>query len=132
MLDCLSDSRVSRLVSPSESLEMLVFEVLLSRWVPVSPPRTIQAHSACLQSRVFVGSESQNRDYIHRLHLANVQPLCAVILILIFAEVLGLYGLIVALILNTRSGNHPPVSPIETDPISCCTDVGRTVLNRSP
>ena len=31
------------------------------------------------------------------------------ILILIFAEVLGLYGLIVALILNTRSGVHPPV-----------------------
>ncbi|SCV73653.1 BQ2448_6083 [Microbotryum intermedium] len=37
------------------------------------------------QSRVFVG----------------------MILILIFAEVLGLYGLIVALILNTRSGDHP-------------------------
>jgi len=30
------------------------------------------------------------------------------ILILIFAEVLGLYGLIVALILNTRAGEHPP------------------------
>ncbi|KDE06817.1 V-type proton ATPase proteolipid subunit [Microbotryum lychnidis-dioicae p1A1 Lamole] len=37
------------------------------------------------QSRVFVG----------------------MILILIFAEVLGLYGLIVALILNTRSSDHP-------------------------
>jgi F0F1-type ATP synthase membrane subunit c/vacuolar-type H+-ATPase subunit K len=32
------------------------------------------------------------------------------ILILIFAEVLGLYGLIVALILNTRSGETPAVS----------------------
>lgn len=32
------------------------------------------------------------------------------ILILIFAEVLGLYGLIVALILNTRSGETPKVS----------------------
>ncbi|KDN40030.1 V-type proton ATPase proteolipid subunit [Tilletiaria anomala UBC 951] len=29
------------------------------------------------------------------------------VLILIFAEVLGLYGLIVALILNTRSSEHP-------------------------
>ncbi|KAM0750983.1 V-type proton ATPase proteolipid subunit [Meredithblackwellia eburnea MCA 4105] len=37
------------------------------------------------QSRVFVG----------------------MILVLIFSEVLGLYGLIVALILNTRSGDHP-------------------------
>jgi hypothetical protein len=33
------------------------------------------------------------------------------ILILIFAEVLGLYGLIVALILNTRSSDTPAVSP---------------------
>lgn len=41
------------------------------------------------QSRVFVG----------------------MVLILIFAEVLGLYGLIVALILNTKSSLHPPVSP---------------------
>ncbi|KAA1114040.1 H(+)-transporting V0 sector ATPase subunit c [Puccinia graminis f. sp. tritici] len=31
------------------------------------------------------------------------------VLILIFAEVLGLYGLIVALILNTRGSQHPPV-----------------------
>ncbi|WAQ85329.1 hypothetical protein PtA15_5A904 [Puccinia triticina] len=30
------------------------------------------------------------------------------VLILIFAEVLGLYGLIVALILNTRGSQHPP------------------------
>ena len=32
------------------------------------------------------------------------------ILILIFAEVLGLYGLIVALIMNTRADDHPGVS----------------------
>ena len=32
------------------------------------------------------------------------------ILILIFAEVLGLYGLIVALILNTRSADALPCS----------------------
>lgn len=38
------------------------------------------------------------------------------ILILIFAEVLGLYGLIVALILNTRSGETPAVSPT-ADPL---------------
>ncbi|POW08669.1 hypothetical protein PSTT_07332, partial [Puccinia striiformis] len=31
------------------------------------------------------------------------------VLILIFAEVLGLYGLIVALILNTRGSQHPPL-----------------------
>jgi len=31
------------------------------------------------------------------------------VLILIFAEVLGLYGLIVALILNTKSSLHPGV-----------------------
>ncbi|EGG10408.1 vacuolar ATP synthase proteolipid subunit [Melampsora larici-populina 98AG31] len=30
------------------------------------------------------------------------------VLVLIFAEVLGLYGLIVALILNTRGSQHPP------------------------
>ncbi|KAG7575275.1 hypothetical protein FFLO_00439 [Filobasidium floriforme] len=38
------------------------------------------------------------------------------ILILIFAEVLGLYGLIVALILNTRSGETPAVSPTADPP----------------
>lgn len=41
--DCLSDSRVSQLDSPSESLEMLVCEVLLSRCVPLSPARCTRA-----------------------------------------------------------------------------------------
>lgn len=31
------------------------------------------------------------------------------VLVLIFGEVLGLYGLIVALILNTRASDHPGV-----------------------
>ncbi|KNZ59852.1 V-type ATPase, C subunit [Puccinia sorghi] len=41
------------------------------------------------------------------------------VLILIFAEVLGLYGLIVALILNTRGSQHPPDGVL----LSCISDL---------
>jgi F0F1-type ATP synthase membrane subunit c/vacuolar-type H+-ATPase subunit K len=43
------------------------------------------------------------------IHRVQSRVFVGMILILIFAEVLGLYGLIVALILNTRSGDHPEV-----------------------
>jgi len=40
------------------------------------------------------------------LHAYGLQLFVGMILILIFAEVLGLYGLIVALILNTQGGTN--------------------------
>lgn len=51
------------------------------------------------------------------------------ILILIFAEVLGLYGLIVALILNTRVTDAPAVSIEIPDPISVMKRIER-ILTR--
>ena len=47
-----------------------------------------------------------------------------------FAEVLGLYGLIVALILNTRSGEHPEVRPF-SQPIPAPTNFTRHSAKRS-
>jgi len=60
------------------------------------------------QPRLFVGMVSGL--YLIFQNFNNSYAWCIQILILIFAEVLGLYGLIVALILNTNSGVDYTVS----------------------
>lgn len=63
------------------------------------------------QPRLFVGMVSIRTARSRQLCLWKCALLTmAQILILIFAEVLGLYGLIVALILNTKSGVKYKVS----------------------